>query len=244
MLAERTERRLYRIRPAVHDLLLAGALLGCAGGAEHGASDGQDAPSLGAGDSPSVDRTIVPRERFGAIQETTSRSELEGIFGKANVQDGWIYLAEGFCVPGTLVFPSDVDELELTWSTDERVAPATVRVRNAGGHWATADGVRIGTTLEELEQLRGGPLEFGGFGWDYGGGTRWNGLSLRLAPDASDYRRFAEEPEFREILGERTVRSDHALIRKMTVRVELIELVWSYPEDEQECPEGAFRGRR
>ena len=243
MSAKRTERRRYRPRAAVQDLLFAAALVGCASGAEHGATRGQDRPPPGAGDSPSVDWTIHPRERFGAIRETTSRTELEKVFGSANVQDAWIYLAEGFCVPGTLVFPGTDDELELTWSTDERLAPATVRVRKDNGHWITVDGVRIGTPLTELEELRGGPLEFGGFGWDYGGGTRWNGLSLRLAPDASDYRRLAEEPGFRDILGERTVRSDHPLIRNMTVRVALIELAWSYPEDEQECPKDALRGR-
>lgn len=244
MSAERPERWRDRIRVTVRDVLLAGAVVGCAGGSEQRAARGEDTPGPGAGNSPSVDWTIHPRVRFGAIEETTSRSAIEGIFGSANVQDAWIYLAEGFCVPGTLVFPGKEDELELTWSTDERVAPATVRVRNGGSQWITVDGVRIGTTLKELEQLRGGPLEFGGFGWDYGGGTRWNGLSLRLAPDASDYRRLAEAPEFREILGERMVRSDHPLIRRMTVRVELIELAWSYPKDEQECPEDAFTERR
>lgn len=58
------------------------------------------------------------------------------------------------------------DALEL--SIDEMGVGATTR--NPGGHWACAEhGIRIGTSLRDLNRLNGRPFDFSGFGWDYGG---------------------------------------------------------------------------
>ncbi len=192
------------------------------------------------GETESEQWTIVPRERVGPVTERTSRADLVGLFASENVRDRWVYLAEDFCTWGTVVFAASPDELEITWRTDERLAPATARIRTAGGRWVTHDGVRIGTTLKELEAMKGEPFTFGGFGWDYGGGAVWNGLGLRLGPDDDGFRRHSTNPRLGEIMGERSVRSDHPLIRDMTVRVEMMELSWAFPSSEVECPEDAF----
>lgn len=184
------------------------------------------------------DWTIVPTDRVGPVHRGTSHDDLLRIFGPENVKDDWVYLADGFCAPGTMIYPGSSDQLEITWKEDTRSEPATLRISKDGAQWVTEDGVRIGTTLRELEAKRGGPIRFGGFGWDYGGGASWNGLALVLDPDHDQLAGLRSDPRVAEIVGERSVRSDHPVIRQLTVRVARIELPWAYPDGEVECPTG------
>ncbi len=194
-----------------------------------------------AGAVTKIDWTIVPGERIGSIKKTTSRRDLVRLFGAEQVADRWIYLVEGFCTPGTVVFPASSNEVEVTWTSEDREAPASVGVSHPSGRWATDDGVRIGTTLEELERLAGEPIRFGGFGWDYGGGAAWRGLSLGLEPDADDLSTLRDHPRLDEIYGERSVRSDHPVVRALTIRVVRMTQFWAAPGQEVECPEEAFQ---
>lgn len=190
-----------------------------------------------------VSWTIVPGERIGPVTPRTSEADLIELFGVENVVPESIYLAEGLCSPGTRVFPESRDELAITWRSEDRIGPATVRVLHPGSRWATLDGVRVGTTLKELEAIRGEAIVFSGFGWDYGGGAWWGastdegatgkiGLRLAPAPESSH----PQVPRAEEIYGEREVRSDHPVIREMSILVVLITQSWSNPWQEVECP--------
>lgn len=186
--------------------------------------------------------TIVPGDRIGPITRSTSEADLVDLFGEENVARAWVYLAEGFCSPGTRILAGTPDELVITWRSEERLQPATVRIRNEGARWTTRDGVRIGTTLEELEAIRGEPIVFSGFGWDYGGGTSWQAASesdggwigLTLAPVPGSSHPSALKSE--EIYGDRQVRSDHPVVRGMTILVSVISQIWGSPWEEVECP--------
>jgi hypothetical protein len=104
--------------------------------------------------------------------------------------------------------------------------------------------VRAGVTLAELEAIRGGPISFTGFGWDYGGRAGWGdeaggaagGLTLELAPHPDSTLRAATDPRYPEVLGEDTVRSDHPLMPRLDVRVERITLRFAAQPGESPCP--------
>jgi len=163
------------------------------------------------------DWLILPGERVGPVTLTTSEAELLSRLGDDAIARREIYLAEGFCTAGTVLYPGTPDSLDIAWADSARTRPAFVRITGAGSRWVTPAGVRIGSTLEELEAIHGGPLTFSGFGWDYGGGLGW--------------------PEWNGILGDRTVRSDNPLIRKLTIVVESIAIGPGAARDEHECRE-------
>jgi hypothetical protein len=59
--------------------------------------------------------------------------------------------------------------LEFVWSDEKaRRRPTLIRATDQSA-WATANGIRIGTALAEIEQMNGKPFKLSGFDWDYGG---------------------------------------------------------------------------
>lgn len=187
-------------------------------------------------------RDIVPGKRIGPVGADTSESDLVDLFGPDAVVREDVYLAEGFCTPGTIVLPGTPDRLEITWIDSLRTRPASVSVGEKGASWRTSAGVGIGTTLDDLERVAGRPVSFGGFGWDYGGGASWSEpygegreIGLQLGPDPDAWNRLRGDPRIAELLGEREVASDHPLLDEIPVRVERITMVWGMPFDERFC---------
>ena len=199
-----------------------------------------DADSSHPTNDLSRDSLIVPGSRLGPVDSSSSEAMLVERAGADRVARRPAYLGEGFCAPGSVVFPGTADSLIVTWTDSSRTRPASVTVTGEGSGWRTAAGVRIGTTLKELESLRGAPLTFMGFDWDYGGGGRWTepgggDVRIVLAPDREAMNALADDPRIREILGDREVSSDHPLIRGMEVRVVRIDIDWAQATDVYEC---------
>ena len=197
------------------------------------------------GRSTPSDRVIVPGERIGPVTADTPESELIEDLGKEAATGRAVDVGEGYCVPGTVLFPESVDAVEVAWSDSARTKPAFARIRSDGARWTTPAGVHIGMTLEQLERINGEPIAFSGFGWDYGGTTTWTeagskesrgSLFLVLAPDSATESWVRAHPRYNEIIGERTVTSDHPLIREMLIRVEAMSLRWTEPAPPGQCP--------
>jgi hypothetical protein len=185
------------------------------------------------------DFQIVVGARFGPVQERTTHAELTTRFGRAAVLDTDISIGEGFCAPGTRVFVGTPDEIDITWQDAERSTVAFVRATKSGGRWVTPRGVRVGTPLTQLEQLAGAPVTFSGFGWDYGGGLEWkesgSSIGLRLAIESDDAAQSMRAPEADAIYGDKPVRSDHPLVRRLRIRVDEITQTWGPHHGERDC---------
>ena len=183
---------------------------------------------------------IVPGVRIGPIHSGASEEDLIAAFGAENVRRQTMYLTEAFCTLGTRIFPGTPDELEIAWRDSLRTRIAMVRFEGEGARWHTASGVRIGTTLKELESIANEVIEFSGFGWDLAGGCEWGEpgdstktLGLHLAPDASFED--MDHPLAGEVYGPQVIRSDHPAIRAGTVRVDKVFQNWGWPYVELEC---------
>ncbi|NKB50437.1 MAG: hypothetical protein GKS02_13850 [Alphaproteobacteria bacterium] len=183
----------------------------------------------------SDDAAGLSPERVGSIDSATSEAELRKIFGPDRVRDHRVQVGEGFVCQGTRIDLPDGDSLEITWlDADTRARPDTINV--LGKRRATGEGLRLGSTLQELEKINGARFNLSGFGWDYGGtvGT-WNGGSLdyltaagrprmivRLAPKREAYQRI-NRSERAAVSGDGAlVSSGHSAMQALTPRVSQI----------------------
>jgi hypothetical protein len=188
---------------------------------------------------PAGNRVVVPDSRLGPVRHTTTRRDLVTLFGNRNVKDGNVHLGEGLCTPGTQVLEGGSDAFEVAWQDAARTRVAFARVSTVGGRWATPRGVRIGTSLVELERLAGRAVTFLGFEWDYAGSMRWSegdgSLGLRLDIDPRDYPLVGDSPVADQITGDREVLSSHPLIRRLRITVIQMTLAWGSHHGEDYC---------
>lgn len=184
---------------------------------------------------------VEPERRFGYIRPRSSLDDLTDHYGASQVRSVEVYLAEGFCTPGAVILPGTPQEIKIAWADTVGTRPAFVRTHERGGPWHTPSGVRVGSTLDSLEIIAGEPLSFSGFGWDYGGGLTWEhdgeSLILRIAPAPYDQIQQlpTDDPRADELFGDRIVRSDHPLVRRLNIEVQEIRLDWARPAIEREC---------
>ena len=175
--------------------------------------------------------TIRPETDAGPITRQTDESALIHVFGSANVKRERIQIGEGETVSGNVLFPADsARHLEIIWSdTVGRRFPQRLVLRGDSTRWSVAQGITLGTTLEELEKLNGRPFTLAGFGWDYAGViTDWRGgrlatplgccVKLYVVPPASAQ----SDPAYSSVLGDKDYSSDLAAMRRLKPTVQTI----------------------
>lgn len=139
-------------------------------------------------------KTLACDVPFG--KDATEES-LKQAFGGDNVVYKSVPGAEGTESNASVIFPNDPARMVTVfwWDEEKRARPSTVQVQanweSAGDGedadpwktdvlWQTPQGIRIGSTIEEVEAANGKPFEIAGFGWDYGGfAVNWNGGALQ-----------------------------------------------------------------
>lgn len=157
---------------------------------------------------------IVPGVRVGAITPQITESDLIKVYGKTNVKKENIGLGEGETEPGTVIFPKEpAKAVGILWK-DQKEGRFTREVRMTGTDhksvWRTSQGITLGTTLKELEEINGKPFRLAGFAWDYSGTVlSWEQgklekelesqgrVVLRLMPNNK-----VTEREYESVLGE------------------------------------------
>src|SRR5215469_14891647 len=112
-----------------------------------------------------IDWLIVPGQRVGPITASTTRADLDTIFGKENVQERNLDISEG-PEAATVVFGNDASAaLAITW---DRERPLTIHIcfgtQTGPCRWRTAGGIRIGLLIRELEKLNEKSFQLTGFG--------------------------------------------------------------------------------
>lgn len=106
----------------------------------------------------SVPRVIEPGLRLGPVSAASTLENLRAALGKANVSLEMVQSEDGKGrVSGAVLYPRDSKKrIELAWSdTLSKSRPRWARVRNSASWWHTPAGVRVGSTLLELEKLNG-----------------------------------------------------------------------------------------
>lgn len=194
--------------------------------------------SRGSGDSPGLTLSCDARS---AVRADTTREDLVRRFGAGNVHDEPVYVGEGMSEPGTVLFGEDEEKrIGIIWKNDARKdAPKSVRtsvilkqhsekhseeVTPDRSQWRGPAGIKLGTTLKELERINRRPFRLAGFGWD-GSGTvvSWQKGRLESAPGCYLMLRLTppenKMAETASVTGDRIFSSSHPAMQATNPRV-------------------------
>jgi hypothetical protein len=193
---------------------------------------------------------IQPGERIGYITASSTEAELLRVYGSAQVKSDSIAMGEGEFVPGTVLFPADSTQtLYIIWKDNHHKShPEQVIIRQKGTIWHTKEGISIGTSLKQIENLNKSSVHIMGLGWDYSG-TILSGKSGKLkclgrfAADTDelvdrtlllrldspfDYSDLVSEQEYLTVVGDNIYSSDNPVFQKLNPLV--YEMVIFFPE--------------
>jgi hypothetical protein len=138
------------------------------------------ASSATAGATASASAATTQAELLDTVATATDTlPSLRDRYGAANIKAEKVPGAEGEELPGWILYP-DVPERRVYIYPDESgTHPSLLRVLDGESTWRRSDGIRMGMTLAELVVRNGRPIQFSGFGWDYGGAIHdWHGGAL------------------------------------------------------------------
>lgn len=171
----------------------------------------------------------------GAFAIDSSEARLIQIYGADNVVTGIVPGPEGTEMLATTVFPGDRrKELQFVWWDEDNLRdPGNIELPTKA---VVYGGLRIGTTLEQLEAINGEPFTFNGFGWDYGGFAGFETgylsnppggctISVRLFQHA-----FPEGIDPMPVTGDIIVESTNPLLDQMDVRVDMLSIGYPHPD--------------
>lgn len=168
-----------------------------------------------------ADVWLVTKEKVGKITANMTEADLIAAFGKNNITTEKEIYANGDMPPfeGLTIFKGKADEVQIAWEEGKKGKKiGIIFMRNKGGQWHTKDGIKVGTTLADLNKLNGKSFTFGGLGWDLGGYiSDWKkgklqdmGVEIRLAYEGDLPAKYT---------GEVTVKSDDAGLAKAKIAV-------------------------
>jgi hypothetical protein len=196
----------------------------------------QTAPRSGARDAVPDDTRVLPL----AFRASESLESLQARFGAANVRVEEIPVAEGEMTRGAVLFPDDPSRRAYVHFVDSEhlTGLSYIRIVDPESTWSLGEGLRMGTTLAELVARNGAPIEFSGFGWDYGGaiaGFRGGALEPRSAQGAQTGFRLSPRPGLDPALenalpnGDTTFSSDDPQFADIGTSVVIGELTLAWP---------------
>ena len=139
----------------------------------------------------------------------TDEAMLKTKYGAENVTRETQVFAEGTVeLEVTLLFKGTEKELRFMWEDDSVnfAIPTSLFVETKNSPWVTSNGIKVGTSMTELEEIYNSDFSFYGFGWDFGGMVIFDknkiveksiNLTLGACSDA-DY----DKPEYTRLLGD------------------------------------------
>ncbi|MFH3478086.1 hypothetical protein [Xanthobacter variabilis] len=115
----------------------------------------------------------------GPFAPNTTALNLAADFGQANVVTGTVTSPDGNSSPGVVVLPNDPGlAMEISFKDPANLASPRRISFTEESAWSV-NGIRIGSTIADLEKANGGPFRVQGFGGQAGGVVAdWQGGRL------------------------------------------------------------------
>ncbi|WP_207425659.1 hypothetical protein [Pedobacter sp. SYSU D00535] len=169
---------------------------------------------------------------IGSIELGDDLPALEEKLGKDNLVQDSLMLEGMFEGLITKAWRGTSREITIVWK--EKKAPFNtidyLEISQPNAPYAFANGIKIGTTLKEIEKMNGKSLKLYGFGWDYGGTF----VSFDKGKLAGEIPCFGgvfsleaeqDSEELRAIMGDQEISSTHPSFDKYQVKLAKIRVV-------------------
>lgn len=172
---------------------------------------------------------LIPGKSAGSIKETTDEKTLIELYGEENVKRKKIHIGEGQFLNGHILFEGKKNECELLWVEDMKPPVDRLILTSKKGSWHLENGLAVGTTLDELNEINGRPFLFYGFAWDLGGLViSWeNGNMNSVANDSLVVYLSVDEDDNipNELIGDSEISSDNPALAELKIIVSKIEIL-------------------
>lgn len=123
---------------------------------------------------------MIPYKQVGPINDKFTEQDLISTYGAENVKRETVGRRYGETIPATILFPDSKNQITIEWLDGKPYQRIKrLRIEGEGSDWQTAEGIKIGTTFEELLRINQRPFKFYGFDWEYEGKTDdWQGGNI------------------------------------------------------------------
>lgn len=172
---------------------------------------------------------VVDCQHFGPVDYNDSPDDLARKFGAENLRTDSAFAEGSFVTLYTTLWPGQPKQLEIYWVEDMPPFKHISRIETAmpESPYHLPNGIRVGSTLDELTQLNGQPITFSGFGWDFGGIIQqFNGGNIATAYpcfggvlDVADPEAFNAD-DGAQVSGDQELRSDAEVFKRVKVTLQ------------------------
>lgn len=176
-----------------------------------------------------IDSTLITDSSWGLITKSTGYAGLQAIFGASNVKDERICGPEcADSIDVTKIYPEKNNEFIVYWKDSlYHTSIAFIETYLPDGPYHTANGLKIGSTFEELLKINGKKIIFSGFDWDYGGSIQDYGMGT-LQNSPVSFRLAMDEGGGTELSGDSEFNTEMPEVKKNLTKIKISTLTLSF----------------
>ncbi len=167
---------------------------------------------------------ILPGKSVGPVLATDNEQSIVNRLGPKQVERCEVAIGEGEMLQATCLYAGTERELILLWLEEDFEHLAEVRISKKNSPWQTQHGLKIGSTLKEVESANEKPFMMTGFEWDYAGST----LNWQDGQISDDLALVFEPPDrvHKSLLGDKGISSEDARLRRVNPKVRMIRVLF------------------
>ena len=179
-----------------------------------------------------IDSTLITDSSWGLITKKTDFAGLQAIYGSVNVKDERICGPEcADSIDVTRIYSEKKNEFIVYWKDSlYHKSIAFIETYLPEGPYHTANGLKIGSALEELLKINGKQIIFSGFDWDYGGSIQDYGMGT-LQNSPISFRLGLDEDAGTELSGDTEFNTEMPEVKKNITKIKISTVSLSFSKE-------------
>lgn len=189
------------------------------------------------------DWIIIPNERIGSLNRASIHKQeilkdIKKAFGSENVKETEFSIGEGSSLSGFSIYPNTENEINVHFDETSILFKfpgynsyfSSNDILSSKTKWQIYNGVKIGSSISEIQKINGKTFELSGFEWDYPGVvSTWLGGKLPNELSIAFKQTASETPiGYDQIVGDKIITSDNTVLQKTDPVVNFVYIKWDF----------------